>query len=317
MKRNLLSAFLTLWIVTVMVGLSEFFHQPELLFPEIAAIVVGMLVAPRRPWQVSGIRMLGMIALGAVIGVLLVRTLPLPLPVLAAAAFLCSQVVYLLSGTTFAPVVSATVLPVLLGSTSMVYPLAAVGFTALVLVLRTFVEELHLLSPEPFCPQTPPVLGDWKDAALRVACVLVLALALLPLGWKFALAPPLLVYFTEASRRDGDVRKRPGVAAALLTLCAVFGTLARIGLCGKLGWSLTLGAAFAAGAMLLAMHLLRFFLPPAGALTLLAFLIPEEAVLWYPVQVLAGSALLTVLALALFRKSAGQAPAETEERESE
>jgi hypothetical protein len=41
-------------------------------------------------------------------------------------------------------------------------------------------------------------------------------------------------------------------------------------------------------------------LPPAGAMAILAMLIPESMLLWYPLQVLIGISLLTLLALRLF-----------------
>ena len=53
---------------------------------------------------------------------LVVRLLPAPLWLKITAAFLLCQMIYLYSGTTFAPMISAMVLPVLLGTESWVYP---------------------------------------------------------------------------------------------------------------------------------------------------------------------------------------------------
>ena len=43
-----LPGVLTVGIIAMMIGLSEALGEREIIFPEIAAIAVGMLLAPRR-----------------------------------------------------------------------------------------------------------------------------------------------------------------------------------------------------------------------------------------------------------------------------
>ena len=64
---------------------------------------------------------------------------------------------------------------------------------------------------------------------------------------------------------------------------------------------LTLAALVAAIGMILILTGLKSFIPPAGALCILPMLIPEEAVIGYPVQIFAGAAVFMVLSLTIFR----------------
>ena len=44
---------LTVIVIAIMIAASEVLGEREIIFPEIAAIAVGMLLAPRRPWQTT------------------------------------------------------------------------------------------------------------------------------------------------------------------------------------------------------------------------------------------------------------------------
>ena len=114
MRERLLADILVLAIVAVMVGAAELSGQSEIIFPEITAIAVGAFLAPRLAWRTDRIRVLVTVSLCAVLGVLLVRYVPLPVWGRLTLAYGLAQVVFLLSGTRFAPMISAIALPVLL-----------------------------------------------------------------------------------------------------------------------------------------------------------------------------------------------------------
>ena len=63
--------------------------------------------------------------------------------------------------------------------------------------------------------------------------------AALALDCRFAVAPPLLVAFTEFSSPTAAARKRPFRAGAAIFLCALAGTASRLLLQGALGLPLT------------------------------------------------------------------------------
>ena len=291
-----LPGVLTVTVIAVMIAASELFGEREIIFPEIAAIAVGMLLALRRPWQTSRARVLVLITLSAVVGLAISVLLPLPLWEKMCVAFLLAQVLLIFGGTSFAPLISAAVLPVMLGTESLVYLIAAVSLTALILLVSFVLERLGLRAPEPYRPVHPPEGRGWARVLLRclLGCVCI-ALAV-TLRLRYMVAPPMLVAFTEFMNPVSRAKEQPVKTVALIALCAAAGAISRLALTAALGLPLTVSA-IAAGVILL--WLLREFgmlLPPAAALTVLAMLIPQSDLIVYPIEILAGVAVLMGLA---------------------
>ena len=291
-----LPGVLTVTVIAVMIAASELFGEREIIFPEIAAIAVGMLLALRRPWQTSRARVLVLISLSAVVGLAVSVLLPLPLWEKMCVAFLLAQVLLIFGGTSFAPLISAAVLPVMLGTESLVYLIAAVSLTALILLVSFVLERLGLRAPEPYRPVHPPEGRGWARVLLRclLGCVCI-ALAV-TLRLRYMVAPPMLVAFTEFMNPSSRAKEQPVKAVALIALCAAAGAVSRLALTVALCLPLTVSA-IAAGVILL--WLLREFgmlLPPAAALTVLAMLIPQSDLVIYPIEILAGVAVLMGLA---------------------
>lgn len=298
-KKTIVSAA-TILVVAFMVGAAELLSEKEIIFPEIAALAVGALVAPKQAWKTNRIRMLFFIGINAVGGVLIVRLLPVPLWLKITAAFVLSQAIYLYSGTTFAPMISAMVLPVLLGTESWVYPIAAVCLTGGILLLQLLLEKTEVRQTELFVSVPLPGKRELFHSVLRAACVCILAFIAIKADIRFAIAPPLLVAFTEFSKPENKARKTPVKTVLLIFFCASAGSLCRWGLTMVLGLPLTVAAVTAAVCMLLLLFGFGRYLPPAGAMTVLAMLIPAEAVPLYPIQVLIGVSVFMLLARGIF-----------------
>lgn len=211
MKRQLVIYSIVLLIVVTMVGASELLHQHEIIFLEITAIAVGAFMAPKMSWKVSRIRILIFIMICALAGVGIVLFIPGPVWFRVTLTYGITEVIYLLSGTSFAPMISAIAFPVLLGIESPVYFVAAIA------------------------------------------------------------------------------------------LCALIGAGCRYLIVMEWNLPLTLASLVAAVGMILILTGLKAFIPPAGALCILPMLIPEEAVMGYPVQIFAGAALFMVFSLTIFR----------------
>ncbi len=126
-RKQLLFGFLTLAVVVCMVFAGEYSGEREIIFPEVTAIAVGLLLAPKQSWTVSKPRLFGLITLCAWAGLAFSLWLPGPLWCKLSVAFLFCQLVLLFSRTSFAPLISAGVLPVMLGTESIVYPIAAMA----------------------------------------------------------------------------------------------------------------------------------------------------------------------------------------------
>lgn len=139
--KHIPSYILTILIIAIMVGASELLGEKEIIFPEIAAIATGLLIAPHRSWQVSRIKILILIGICSVLGLIISIYVPLPLWLKMSTAFIICQFIFIFSKTSFAPLISAAVLPVMLGTKSIIYPVAAVLLTILILLGSIFLKN--------------------------------------------------------------------------------------------------------------------------------------------------------------------------------
>jgi hypothetical protein len=118
--RYVFSAFM----VILMVGLAEWAGEKEIIFPEMAALTIGMWVIDKRVWKVRRWQMIWMMTAGAVAGVCIVRYSPLPLLCNLCMAFTFAACCLMFSRTTLIPLISACMLPVLLHTETWIYPTA-------------------------------------------------------------------------------------------------------------------------------------------------------------------------------------------------
>ena len=283
-------------LVTLMTAAAELLGNREILFPEIAAIAVGYLICPRPAWKTDSRRIFLMITAGAVLGVLVVRFLPLPQWAKMSAAFLCASLLLAYSRTGFAPVISAVVLPVMLGTESAVYPVSAVCLTLLILGVRALLDCMKITEPSAFQPLPLPDKHALTELLLRWFIGSVIIVLALQTGLRFAAAPPLLVAFTEFCKPESPAQKHPLRLLLMLSSCAAAGSLMRLGAM-HLNLPLFSAAFCTILCVVILMQKTGIFLPPAAALSILAFLIPKEAVPVYPAQAALGALLMTGAAL--------------------
>ena len=300
MKKPLLPCCLCLALLTVMFCAAQLLHEPEVIFPEITALAVGAILAPRQVWRVTRMRMLLLISICAVCGVCIARFAPLPLVVQLVLAYTLALLIAGLSRTTFFPLISALVLPVLLHTTTWIYPLSAAGMTGLVCLVQWGMEHAGLRAPTAFVPV--PERPDAAVCAKRLLTAGLLFCAAVALHLPFAAAPPLLVGFTELSEAESPARKRPVALVLLTVLAAVLGAGARGLFCVLLGLPASLAALCGVGILLAVMCAAKLYFPPAAAITTLPFLLPQAALLRYAPAVTGGFLALTVAAMLAFGK---------------
>ena len=70
-----------------MVGLAEWTDEKEILFPEMTALIIGLLIIDKRVWNVKRWQIILLMTLGAAVGICIVRYSPLPYVVNLCAAF--------------------------------------------------------------------------------------------------------------------------------------------------------------------------------------------------------------------------------------
>lgn len=298
--KNIIFYISTLLLVGLMVGIAELLNEKEIIFPEITALAVGYLVAQKRSWKVNGKRMLLLITICATVGVLIVRYSGLTLFPQMIIAFSFAQILFMFSGTTFAPFVSAIVLPVMMQTKSFIYPISAVVLTILVIGFHQLFLKMKIREDEEYIPVMLNSKDDIIDTALRIVCVAIVGFVAIYFDFKFVIAPPLLVAFTEFSRPRNKVRNKPIKTVLVITGCALVGSLSRYLLTIKLELPLTVSALIATLIMLLILTYTKMYMPPVGAITILSMIIPEISVITYPLQIFVGSVVIIILSRVFF-----------------
>ncbi|MCR4902457.1 MAG: HPP family protein [Butyrivibrio sp.] len=309
-KNNiLLSSLASIAVITIMIFLSEITGEKEIIFPEIAAISVGSFLSPQKSWNVNHIRMILTISLCAVLGVLIVLFVPFPLWIQVLLAYVVGHLIFSYSGTSFAPMISAIVLPVLIQTKSPVYIIAAISLTVFICILRQLLVINGIKTEPDFIPLPNPDKNAFKLMLIRIILVAAISFVFLCLikeingvNVRFCMAPPLLVAFTELSKPGSKAIKNPHKVILLISLCGLIGSVSRLIFCTFFGLPLTMACVIATTAMIALLYSFKLFLPPAGAICILAMLIPEEALIPYSVEILAGISIL-VFAAYMINKS--------------
>ena len=279
--------------VLMMFAVSQATGEREVIFPEMLALVLGALCMERQPWRASRPLMVLLMTGSALVGVGVVRYVPMPLLGQALIGFGFVAICLILTDCSLAPMISACILPMYLGTETMVYPLAVV-IMMLALVLIQWALERTGLRPAPQrFSWRKPTRGMFCAWGVTFAGFALLETAALTLGAKYLMISPLIVTWVEGCFHDWSGKRLRILATVVGSAC--IGIAARLLLCGMLGWPVVACGAIAAALLLGLQALLQAFIPPACAIGLLPFLLPQEGMGWYPVLTAAGCGVILLL----------------------
>ncbi|MCI1666132.1 MAG: hypothetical protein LKI25_07235 [Atopobiaceae bacterium] len=271
----------------------------ELLFPEMAAILLGAWMQPRQAWNVSRPRMVALMGAGAVFGLCLNLLLPAPIWARALVAYAFCAIAMNVAGADMSPMVSATILPVLLSTTSWLYPAAVIAMVSAVAIGQCVMEDKGLREPTGFRPLRDPLLPTATSWGRRLLVFAALSAPAYLTGEVLFAVPPLLVAFTELTRPDYTLRLRPWRGVAVLACAAVIGDACRVAV-ELAGLPLAAAAALAFAGLLVVWNAFETWLPPAGAVALLALLVPWSGPGVFAVEVSVGALVWVSAAVLLF-----------------
>ena len=140
--RKLTRYLISLIMILILVVLAEWTDEKEILFPEMTALIIGLLIIDKRVWNVKRWQIILLMTLGAAVGICIVRYSPLPYVVNLCAAFAFAGASLLISRATLIPLISACVLPVLLHTESIVYPIAVFSMSVSVVLVQIILPPL-------------------------------------------------------------------------------------------------------------------------------------------------------------------------------
>ena len=289
-------------LVTAVCMISEYFGQKEIIFPEVAALVISA-------WALSDSESSGRSAhfwlspsIAALTGVVLVHFLNLPMPIMVMAAFVLVLIQLKLMDSAVFPSFSAAVLPILIHTSSMLYPLSVCLFTALLALGKALIDGKPQSHEDEETQSPPRSILFTKDEFTYWLGILVCITAVAELASVFhasyLIAPPLIVAFVEMTKPSEERPQRSFCMAYLSVTVAAFSGAFWLWLIhNTLGAPMWVAAAISVTSVYLIFHFTKFVFPPSAAIALLPLIIPSGSLFLYPLQVAIGCAVFMLVSL--------------------
>ncbi len=290
MKLNIKtwSSILLIIIMFLVAGLTG---EKEIIFPEAAALAIGAWIIDKQPWEVNRKKIMILMSASSIFGYMCSAFFDIPLFFKVLIGFIFCGVCLMLSRCTMLPMISACILPVLIETRSIIYPVSVIVMTVIIISVQRLLEKYKLRNPYIYYP----IKYNKKEEKLRwlFLSVIFIITATVAIGFniKFIIAPPLIVTLCEFSYIESNARKSPLMIFVIIILCAFIGAYARLLLCNILNLSLILSAAIVITIVLYGMSVVKKWFPPAGAIALLPFIIDNNLLFVYPFEVMVGSAI--------------------------
>lgn len=326
-KSDLWRRICTVALVVLMTLAAGVLEEPEVIFPEVGALCIGLWVLNKRVWKIKRWQIPVLFTVAAVVGILLAH-LPIMLPLKLMAAFLFVALLMLLMNVSMSPAISACMLPVLMGTTSWVYPVTVLALSLILAYGQRAMELLGWRSVSDVSSSSHTagwgfLLSEkrWRRRLLLRWFLLLAIFAPFAFGLYFlsgvsgfeacrlAMVPPLVVTLVEFSNSASGFRKRPVGTWLMIVACALIGTLCE-GVLHQL-WSIpqALTAALDAILVLLLFGLRGKYFAPAMALSLVPMIVTSYfdggAVYVYPLYVALGAAYFIIMARLCFIRKDG------------
>lgn len=313
MRNKLILNSAVLLSIAFMVGIAEISGMNEIIFPEITAVAIGALVAPKQSWNTTPLRLFISISIMSLCGVAIVRYIPLSRVFTLPLSFCISIISLIISKTGFVPQISACVLPVFLGTETIIYPASVIFMTALIILIKQYSEKTNIHNIRIFEPEAYNTRRYIFYIHQIIIVTFIFEIALLSNQLFFAV-PPLIVGYIEAVQPESGIRKRPLTAIFMILFAALAGTFSRIIINDYLKMPLMLSAVFSVFLLLLMSERLKMYLPPAGAICTLPMLIKPDNFWIYPIETTVGFTVMILIAF-VYNKAVGYSYTKAQEQQ--
>ena len=295
-KRILISMLMCIGIVFI----SEILNMKEILFPEIAALVIGAWTSSSQPWQTYKLQLIFLMTLSAIMGFMFVNYVHIPLYFKIIIAYLTVGLFLTVTGSGLFPMISAAVLPILMNTRNIVYPISVFIMSCIIASVQYLMEKKGLREKHIYMR---PKIKNKDRINLWIKRTAVLSFTILIpfiLDLPFMLAPPLLVFFTESSVPESMIRKKPLKSCIIISLTAFVGSFSRIIMCIKFNFPMTIAAIVTVLLVFTIFNVFDQFIPPAGAIALLPFIISETSLYSFGIQIMIGSLTFAIVGTVYF-----------------
>ncbi|EOU1648531.1 MAG: hypothetical protein E7H79_02325 [Clostridium perfringens] len=302
--------FISLVLILAMVSIAEITGEREIIFPEVAALVVGSWVLEKQPWKVSKVGLVGLMTLCSIVGVFIVRYVNLGLTMEVLIGLVFTGLILKLSKTTLVPIISACILPIVLRTETWVYPISVFILTILIVSIKYFIEDYGVSEVrEEFKEEIAKLERNTslrKKEFIRLFKIFITVGILTYFSVKFnitlLIAPPLIVAFIELTNEHCKFRQRSKSLLFLFIVVAILGFIFRIGFNEYLGLPLWLCTIFLLISLFICFEIFNMYFPPVAAIAVLPMLLTSKQVMFYPFQIAIGCFIFITIAMTFFKE---------------
>lgn len=300
-KLKLIRYLFAIVIIGLMVGASEWMGQKEILFPEMAALVLGLWVIDKKIWTVTRPMLVILMTVCAFFGILVVQYSPFPVLINIAISFTFTSLCLIVTRSTLIPITSAAMLPVFLGTDSLVYPASVFIMSFLVVSGQWLLEKKglrHIVvdNKKKHYKHSPKHWGRLLFWLILIAAIPAYV------GKLYFIVPPLVVMFIEFSSSSSGFRNRPLQVYMIIVIAAILGTFAQYYLHTIVGLPKVYTVLLLFLCLFVLFEIVRKPFAPACAIALVPMIIPQENILLYPFQVVVGAAVFLFVSMFFFLK---------------
>lgn len=299
-KMNL-RILLSVAALAVMAAAADLLGEKEVIFPEVAALAVGLWIADKRIWNVRGCQVPLLMTISAVLGVLITTYIQIPIFLQLTIAFVVSALLMTLLRIPLIPGIAAILLPVLLHTESWFYPASVCVMTTVMAVGASLMQRYGLKSP--LAPVGKSGGATWQAAktwATRYLLLLPWLAVAAAEGWLFAIVPPLVIILIELTNPKNMFRNRPLTLWATVAAVAVIGTLCRYVLLQTLGLPYVVAVSISFFLAIMLIRRVGMMFPPIPALAVIPFILPA-GYLYFPLEAAFGGAYAVAVPLIVAR----------------
>lgn len=300
-KLKLIRYLLAIIIIGLMVGASEWLGQKEILFPEMAALVLGLWVIDKKIWTITRPMLVILMTVCAFCGILVVQYSPFPVLINIAISFTFTSLCLIVTRSTLIPITSAAMLPVFLGTDSLVYPASVFIMSFLVVSGQWLLEKKglrHIVvdNKKKYYKHSPKHWGRLLFWLILIAAIPAYV------GKLYFIVPPLVVMFIEFSSSSSGFRNRPLQVYMIIVIAAILGTFAQYYLYTILGLPKVYTVLLLFLCLFILFEIVQKPFAPACAIALVPMIIPQENILLYPFQVAVGAGVFLFVSMFFFLK---------------
>lgn len=300
-KLKLIRYLFAIIIIGLMVGASEWLGQKEILFPEMAALVLGLWVIDKKIWTVTRPMLVILMTVCAFFGILVVQYSPFPVLINIAISFIFTSLCLIVTRSTLIPITSAAMLPVFLGTDSLVYPASVFIMSFLVVSGQWLLEKKRLRhividNKKKYYKHSPKHWGRLLFWLILIAAIPAYV------GKLYFIVPPLVVMFIEFSSSSSGFRNRPLQVYMIIVIAAILGTFAQYYLHTIVGLPKVYTVLLLFLCLFILFEIVQKPFAPACAIALVPMIIPQENILLYPFQVAVGAGVFLFVSMFFFLK---------------